>query len=518
MNCGLRRRCALTLAGLLGLAWIPGVSLAQTPKAVAPDHLQAGRHFAGYASCLARGCHGAPEVSRDGMLLPAVLGNAGTVWVNHDRHSGAYAVLKTRRSQEILLKLANAGVLTSKVDLDHPRPEREERCLACHATPTLAPLAASEQADATDVMWAEGVSCDACHTTPGADSWGWADAHPRGELPALLKDGGRGMRSLDTAAKRAAVCTGCHVGAPQDDKAGVPLRDMDHTFIAAGHPRLFFDYPTYLQLMPPHWRERQQPMDPVSKVDPTGEVAAAAAGAAAVLSAELELLTDRAQQPELRSGLSSMDCFACHHELAAPNWRQRTSRSGMLGQAPWQGEAVIASAAPWLMPTDGPANDAVIAISQRVRRFQNPDKQSISRLQEWLVPWKSATAKSSPAEPANPQSLLPVWPKTAMLTNARADFEGLSWDQAARRYYQARELERIRRTLLERPEVKDDAEIDAALLSLRESLVFQVSDPGLLSPRSYEPQVSGERFSRVRDLVVKRWEESLQRRPANPLR
>jgi len=519
MNCGLRRRCALTLAGLLGLAWTPWALPAQSPASPSSVNLNAGQRFAGYASCLARGCHGAPEVSQAGALIPAVLGNAGTVWINHDRHARAYAVLKTERSREILRKLANAGVLTSPVDLEKPRPEREARCLACHSTPALASAAATLNAEQLEASWAEGVSCDACHTTPGGDSWSWVDAHPRGELLAFQKDPGRGMRSLDTAAKRAQVCTGCHVGAPPDPATGIPLRDMDHTFIAAGHPRLFFDYATYLQLMPPHWQERSQTVNPVSKLDPTGAVAAQAAGSAAVLSAELELLADRAQQPDLRSGLSGMDCYACHHDLVSPSWRQRTTQRGKLGQASWQGEEVLASAAPWLRPAAGPARDALVTVSQRVPKFQVPDEQLIAVLQGWLDPWKTASiTKPAPAEPGNLEALLPEWPKVELVTESGDTFAGLSWDQGARRYYQARELERIRLTVLEQPAATEDAEVAGALQALRESLTFQKSDPGLLSPRDYDPQVAGECYHRVRKLLTHRWEVSLQRRGGAPLR
>ncbi|OYW12904.1 MAG: hypothetical protein B7Z55_17740, partial [Planctomycetales bacterium 12-60-4] len=346
-----------------------GASVSGAPKA----QLNPGLHFAGYSSCLARGCHGGADLDQEGKLAPAVLGNSATIWMNHDRHTRAYAILKSPRSREILLRLADAGVLASSVDPHDPRPEREERCLACHVTPTLAPAARMADSDHMEGVWSEGVSCDACHTTPGYDSWGWVDSHPRGELKECLTNPSRGMRSLDTAAKRVQVCVGCHVGAPADARAGVPLRDMDHTFIAAGHPRLFFDFATYLQLMPPHWQERQRPVIPTTKNDPTGEVAAAAAGVTAELSAELALVADRAQQPEVRSSLSSLDCYACHHDLVSDSWRQQATRKGRLGRAVWLGDELLESTSPWIIPAGAPERTALSAVSESVSRFRSVD-------------------------------------------------------------------------------------------------------------------------------------------------
>lgn len=504
--CRLLRRCPFSLASTLCLALLPSVSPAQpssSPQSSAAvavvNPSVAGQRFAGYASCLARGCHGGPDVTRTpvaaeaaGLKLAAPsLANAGTIWINHDRHTRAYAILKTPRSQEILRRLANAGVLVSPVDLQNPRPEREERCLACHATPSLA----ANPSDLLEDSLAEGVSCDACHTAPGKNSWDWVDSHPRGALPELRKSRDGSLRMLNTAAKRAELCVGCHVGAPRDQPTGMPLRDMDHTFIAAGHPRLFFDYATYLRLMPPHWKDKSPAADENDEIKQAlalkAELDAPAIGAKATLAAELVLLVDRANDPAHRSSLSSMDCFACHHDLTSPSWRQATSKRARLGQAQWLGEQLVEASAPQLLESGSEGATALTAIGGAVRKFQPLPDQHVGTLLNWLAADQDVKQSIS----IDAALLLPAWPE-----ESPQKYAGLSWDQAARRYYLAREVARIGP-----PDGKQGPELPTAFAALRESLVFQGDGSGLLSPKDYNPQLSGEHYTKLRSLLIGRW-------------
>jgi hypothetical protein len=179
------------------------------------------------------------------------------------------------------------------------------RCLACHVNPSVA-TRADEVA-----LHLEGVDCEACHGNAGT----WIASHTTDQT---------GMAKLASTAERAKVCAGCHVGAPKSETA--PLRDVNHDLIAAGHPRLNFDYLTYLRALPPHWTESER--TPQGRRPRNPDVADAAIGSAAVAGASLHLLADRATRgpwPEF----ADFDCSACHHDLpgnrpsaGALRWRE----------------------------------------------------------------------------------------------------------------------------------------------------------------------------------------------------
>ena len=192
----------------------------------------------GASSCAAMACHGSIRPAAPNLFPSNVLRNEHTTWVTQDKHANAYQVLFSNRSRLIAQKLTGGKV-----------PAHEDaRCLACHATPSLDPLAKD---DRTMTLRSDGVSCEACHGP--ADLWlaahtqaGWRDASP--DFKAQY-----GMTVLKDLDRRAAVCVGCHVGAPAKD--GLPRRDVNHDLIAAGHPRLNFEFAAFLANDPPHWAE-----------------------------------------------------------------------------------------------------------------------------------------------------------------------------------------------------------------------------------------------------------------------
>lgn len=224
----------------------------------------------GVGGCAGRGCHGALEGEKPWQT-------AATGWLKWDKHGRAFAALQSERS---------AGIITRLGDGWKPAPT-EARCLACHVAPALA--------DKPSPLHADGVGCESCHTTPGRATGDWLTAHWQ------HADTGGAMRSLRTAADRAAACVGCHVGA-----AG---REVTHDLIAAGHPRLNFDLLTYLELMPQHWDTTR---------DTEAKPAAWQAGQLASATAALTLAADRAAGPGPWPELADRNCFACHHGLTDP--------------------------------------------------------------------------------------------------------------------------------------------------------------------------------------------------------
>src|SRR5262245_288048 len=139
---------------------------------------------------------------------------------------------------------------------------------------------------------------------------------------------------------RIAACTGCHVGAPRDDINGLPLRDVNHDLIAAGHPRLSFEYNIFLSNLPPHWRAGAAAND----------VRSWAVGQVTSLQQALKLLAYRAdpQNHAPWPEFAEYSCFSCHHDLAEPSWRQKQAsskrRPGSLLWSTWYRDMPLALA------------------------------------------------------------------------------------------------------------------------------------------------------------------------------
>lgn len=295
-----------------------------TPPAALHGALVAPRYI-GAGSCAARACHGSPTLSPG-----REWNSAYAVWIASDPHAQAYAVLFTPESRRMAtaLQLGDAW--------------KAERCLACHSSPVSGTHASAAVGDAASIM-ADGVSCEACHgpaekylaahTMNGWEQLGAARYEPR-----------FGMKNTADIAARAQVCVGCHVGQP--DSTGRPWRDVNHDLIAAGHPRLNFDYAAYMATLPPHWNTQKDPQ----KFE---ELHSWIIGQFAASEQALKVLQARAKaveaQPQNQSPsgsssggqlvnpswpeLAEYNCFACHHGLSGANWRQNTSQSAAQQQA-----------------------------------------------------------------------------------------------------------------------------------------------------------------------------------------
>jgi hypothetical protein len=178
---------------------------------------------------------------------------------------------------------------------------------------------------------ASGVGCEACHGP--ASRWlephkkhGWRENKDPKELEEL------GWKSLDNLGTRAKTCAGCHVGA-SPGKDSPEQRDVNHDLIAAGHPRLHFEFASFTANMPRHWQKtpEEEQKGYEAKVWAVGQVAGA--------EAALELLAYHAQPAKDRPWpeFAAYDCFACHHDLRQPSWRQTSRHYGQRqpGSLPW---------------------------------------------------------------------------------------------------------------------------------------------------------------------------------------
>jgi Cytochrome c554 and c-prime len=276
--------------------------------------------LAGPLSCSSRACHGDVGGVGDRNRQPTRF--SYSVWSVEDRHAEAYQVLLGERGKAI------GRNLNPKID----RPEEDVRCLACHVTPQLASGNLPVQAREQRVF---GVGCEACHGP--AEKWlkphaelEWNQLNDQSRRDRYVHSDMTWLRDLNS---RAQVCTGCHVGAPVDPARSLPARDVNHDLIAAGHPRLLFEFSAFLANMPKHWSEPD--------LDPLFEARAWASGQVVSAQSALELLANRAAHAEQKSQpwpeFAEYDCFACHHDLQPSSWRQRRlNATRKLGSLAWE--------------------------------------------------------------------------------------------------------------------------------------------------------------------------------------
>jgi hypothetical protein len=205
-------------------------------------------------SCAAAACHGDANVpSLTNADVKDHWPSSATHWLAVDPHRQAYAALQSPLAEKIVQQLKTGLKATE----DH-------RCLACHTTPALADPKLKSTPE-LESLRAEGVSCVACH---GEGSL-WIHPHTawKGNRAAAMS--GTGFTDLNDATKRAETCAGCHIGAPAN--GDVPVRDMNHDMIAAGHPpldyvrhqdsNLYYPTKTFENLQSrllPHWTSRSR--------------------------------------------------------------------------------------------------------------------------------------------------------------------------------------------------------------------------------------------------------------------
>ncbi|MBN9518688.1 hypothetical protein J0H58_09245 [bacterium] len=341
---------------------------APAPEAAAPP---AGPGVVGQGGCASAGCHGAPAGSAFGHEPDENRwASSALVWLAADPHRRAYEVLTENHEP-------TKGLATRMMSLLYPdrKPEdrlatKEVRCLACHTNPTLATAT-----DAHSVaLRAEGVSCEACHGNAG----GWLYAHTgfgeqrrkAGFSPDVTADLYRttGMAPLYDLGQRALACAGCHVGAPEGN--GLPLRDMNHDMIAAGHPKLNFDFATYQFMLPRHWFERDR-TKPGSKADPDFDARAWLVGRVAHAETACRLTADRARRADPWPEFAESSCVACHHRLnihfetdknkkeRGPTYPTPDPAVRKLGSLPWQPIWPVTRAESFAALAPGPAAGTV---------------------------------------------------------------------------------------------------------------------------------------------------------------
>ncbi|HXG18542.1 MAG TPA: multiheme c-type cytochrome [Methylomirabilota bacterium] len=301
-----QKRYILTL-----LTWAAGVALAAGALGVVqaqegagdafplePTALQPGQYL-GPAACASGNCHGSVQ-PRD---VYDVKQNEYFIWLQQDRHTKAYEVLRSAKSARIArnMKLKELAYESTV-------------CLDCHA------LNVPQQNQARPIDVAEGVSCEACHGPAG----GWLAKHTE-EGWTHEQSVQAGMKDLRSLTVRAETCLSCHLGNKQ--------KTVNHELIASGHPDLVFELDNYSAVMPAHWtpyttRRNKDGIEDThgARVWAVGQVVAFRQG-----MLQMAWRAHSENWPEF----AEMNCYACHHSLKDSEWRQIRGYRFKAGLPPW---------------------------------------------------------------------------------------------------------------------------------------------------------------------------------------
>ncbi len=359
------------------------------------------------ANCSNANCHGGVRGSASN--------TADTVWNASDPHAQAYRLLWRDVSLTIVEKL-NGGKLPSNF-----QQFVDTQCAACHAAPASRELAESDEHLRTDF------GCSACHGP--ADNW--LETHFTTSAPQLssltIVDSAwvetntmHGLRDLNDQVTRARTCVGCHVGLPGGDDSR--RRDVDHDLIAAGHPRLAFEYTSHLANLPPHWESN----------DSLDRARQWLIGQLVAFDASLDLLVARAESgvwPEF----AEYSCASCHHTLQNDDGNRAfepfvDKGRDLLSWNAWYRAAI---------PTDvlSPSGQTLLGELTTELSKLNPPKQEVRQLAQSLRDevrrsidrFKSAESKLD-------------WAKLA--ANLRSTTGSTDWELAAQHYlFEAHRLE-----------------------------------------------------------------------------
>lgn len=265
----------------------------ERPASQPAARVTAPRQLVGASSCAASVCHGGSEIGKP-------LSEA-TTWRALDPHARAYDTLLTPASLAMTKRLLGDKTYAHETPL----------CLKCHVHPEY-------DHARPNFRKADGVGCESCH----GSAQDWLTPHYRGDWKQADKKA-FGLADTKSLPIRAAICARCHVG--------TPAANVDHDLIAAGHPALRFEFATYLANLPPHWdvaKDKSRHRDGNGVVH--FEASAWTIGQIVSTRHALELLAHRADPASAKPWpeFAELDCFACHHHLQSPTWRQKKAHVG----------------------------------------------------------------------------------------------------------------------------------------------------------------------------------------------
>jgi hypothetical protein len=438
-------------------------SLAWQEEAPPPTRLPAAPSlssftYQGVASCASVACH-------HGNGAKGSKGSEYTTWIAHnDPHSRAYTVLFD--PQSLLIEKNLKGLK----DLKEARPHTNNLCLSCHVHPEMEAAHHAERFSRVD-----GVGCESCH----GPAEKWLSVHyqrdkSRDELLRL------GMWDTKDVRKRAEVCVKCHVGWGDGD--------VNHDLIAAGHPRLRFEYGAYLANYPArHWRiedDHARHADFEARAWLLGQVVSA--------KAAIDLLQHRAEPKHDKPWpeFAEYSCFGCHHDLQDQKWRRKPG-AAVQSWGTWyfsllpdvNGE--ISSARPGDRNPFDRLTATIGGNSPDTRRVLAEAKNASAVLERWADALQHQTWDEKALT-----KLLAVLVKDDRLRDEP------EWDRAAQRYLGIAAVYNALDVMDSK--YRKDADLKAAILCLPDTLAFPKS-PGekFDSPRNFDPERLRSELKRV---------------------
>lgn len=328
------------------------------------------------AGCSAAACHGGGH--------PGKLRSEYSTWAptaftgeQYDPHAIAYRVLFNDDSVRIA-KLMGMGV-----------PHKEGLCLKCHGTEHVKP----------EEAMSEGVGCAGCH----GPAEKWLDVHMLPEWQALSNESkfkDYGFVPTKNLVARTMKCASCHVGDGN--------REVNHDLIAAGHPRLSFEY-TRFNFDPKYRKHWEEPTP-----QPDFEVRAWTVGQAATLRAATDLLRVRAERAAADDAktpwpeFSGLSCYACHQTVGTGEVGRDSGTPkrplGIPGWELWSNTAagVAANLCPDAFPGITPPELRELPELRKLMQKHRPDpkavairaRRAVAELDTWLAAIQAAEDKT----------------------------------------------------------------------------------------------------------------------------
>lgn len=450
-------------------------SLAQQEEIPPPTPLAAAVstptfQYQGVASCTSVACH-----HRNGP--PGTKGSEYTTWIGHnDPHARAYTVLFDPRSLLIEKNLKGLD------ELKQAQPHKNFLCLRCHVNPDVETANHHERFSRTD-----GVGCESCHGA--AEKWLSVHYTDTWRAKSATEKQHDGMIPTKDITQRAHVCVGCHVGRQE--------ADVNHDLIAAGHPRLRFEYGAYLANYPArHWK----PADDHARYRDF-EARAWLVGQTVSAKAALELLQYRADPKHGKPWpeFAEYGCFSCHHDLQDQAWRRKANG----GRMPWgtwyfSQRGIVADALSSTPDSDRAPLDKLTATMSRTVPDPLQVTKEATQAVHVLERWMSAIERAHWNQKSLEQLL-------AVLTNTDSQAEGADWDRAAERYLGIAAVYNALGDVDER--YRQDAKLKATVRSLADRLSGDYPKTGGFkydSPRGFDPNVLRQDLGQLRERLQRR--------------
>ena len=352
----------------------------------------------------------------------------------------------------------------------------------------------------------DGVGCESCH----GPAENWLGPHTGREwkfISAADKYERFGFIDTKNLVSRIELCASCHIG--QDGRDGLPLRDVNHDLIAAGHPRLYFEFTAYHENQPKHWQATKAPaveaaVDFSVRAWALGQLVSARAALELLGSRSARALVPPSTEPTLPPALprsaaayspwpefAEYGCFSCHHSLADESWRRNRRSSGVPAGAPQWGTWYFPIAGELVANSPG-IDDLVVkryqsalasVVQEMSRSNPSPDKArtsvdaSKSAVDAIIREFSTGPASSRSFNASGVEHMIDVLNRREAWSNVA------NWDEAAQRYLALVPLNQVRGRWDAGRRADQQALSDELHLRLK-SLTFP---KGFDSPQGFDP-------------------------------